>query len=146
MCLGQPLHQYSSLTDCVLLAVSRNHSTNLSRCSIAGQVCALHHDTGHFQVSSDPLFLYRRVLWVMTHHQWKLSTLLVFCSICVTVVVLNVHFRTPETHTMTPWIRRVFIHILPRLLSMKRPVYDKDRHRLVCWMGALQCMPTVQCI
>ena len=51
------------------------------------------------------------------------------CSIVVTVVVLNIHFRTPETHTMTPWIRRVFIHILPRLLSMKRPVYDKDRHR-----------------
>ena len=51
------------------------------------------------------------------------------CSICVTVVVLNIHFRSPETHTMTPWIRRVFIHILPRLLSMKRPVYDRDRHR-----------------
>jgi len=50
-------------------------------------------------------------------------------SICVTVVVLNIHFRSPETHTMTPWIRRVFIHILPRLLSMKRPVYDRDRHR-----------------
>jgi len=50
-------------------------------------------------------------------------------SICVTVVVLNVHFRTPQTHTMTPWVRRVFIHILPRLLNMKRPHYDKDRHR-----------------
>jgi len=50
-------------------------------------------------------------------------------SICVTVVVLNVHFRTPQTHTMTPWVRRVFIHILPRLLNMKRPLYEKDRHR-----------------
>ena len=50
-------------------------------------------------------------------------------SICVTVVVLNVHFRSPETHTMTPWMRRVFIHILPRLLSMTRPIYEKDRHR-----------------
>ena len=27
-------------------------------------------------------------------------------SICVTVVVLNVHFRTPQTHTMAPWVRR----------------------------------------
>ena len=26
---------------------------------------------------------------------------------------------------------RVFIHILPRLLAMKRPQYEKDRHRLV---------------
>jgi len=42
-------------------------------------------------------------------------------SICVTIVVLNIHFRSPQTHTMAPWIRRVFIHILPRLLVMKRP-------------------------
>ncbi len=51
------------------------------------------------------------------------------CSICVTVVVLNVHFRTPQTHTMAPWVRRVFIHILPRLLVMRRPHYDLDKHR-----------------
>merc|ERR1711953_1527203 len=37
------------------------------------------------------------------------------------VVVLNVHFRSPQTHTMAPWVRRVFIHILPRLLVMRRP-------------------------
>ena len=42
-------------------------------------------------------------------------------SICVTVVVLNVHFRSPQTHTMAPWVRRVFIHILPRLLVIQRP-------------------------
>ena len=44
-----------------------------------------------------------------------------FSSICITVVVLNVHFRSPQTHTMAPWVRRVFIHILPRLLVMRRP-------------------------
>ncbi|XP_008200303.1 nicotinic acetylcholine receptor alpha 3 subunit isoform X2 [Tribolium castaneum] len=48
-------------------------------------------------------------------------------SICVTVVVLNVHFRSPQTHTMAPWVRRVFIHILPRLLVMRRPHYQFDR-------------------
>lgn len=42
------------------------------------------------------------------------------CSICVTVVVLNVHFRSPQTHVMAPWVRRVFIHVLPRLLVMRR--------------------------
>ena len=26
-----------------------------------------------------------------------------------------------QTHTMAPWVRRVFIHILPRLLVMRRP-------------------------
>ncbi|KAJ8917132.1 hypothetical protein NQ315_012622, partial [Exocentrus adspersus] len=44
-------------------------------------------------------------------------------DICVTVVVLNVHFRSPQTHRMSPWVKRVFIHILPRLLVMKRPTY-----------------------
>ncbi|KAK9512286.1 hypothetical protein O3M35_000749 [Rhynocoris fuscipes] len=48
-------------------------------------------------------------------------------SICVTVVVLNVHFRSPQTHTMAPWVKRVFIHILPRLLVMRRPQYQIDR-------------------
>ncbi|XP_023323772.1 acetylcholine receptor subunit alpha-like [Eurytemora carolleeae] len=34
-------------------------------------------------------------------------------SICVTVVVLNVHFRTPQTHTMAPWVRRlIFLYPL----------------------------------
>ena len=28
-------------------------------------------------------------------------------SICVTVVVLNVHFRSPQTHKMAPWVKRV---------------------------------------
>ena len=48
-------------------------------------------------------------------------------SICVTVVVLNIHFRSPQTHTMAPWIRRVFIHILPRLLVMRRPPLKHHR-------------------
>ncbi|XP_017761789.1 PREDICTED: acetylcholine receptor subunit alpha-like isoform X3 [Eufriesea mexicana] len=41
-------------------------------------------------------------------------------SICATVLVLNVHFRSPQTHVMAPWVRRVFIHVLPRLLVMRR--------------------------
>ncbi|XP_055846269.1 acetylcholine receptor subunit alpha-like isoform X2 [Episyrphus balteatus] len=44
-------------------------------------------------------------------------------SICVTVVVLNVHFRSPQTHTMAPWVRTVFINQLPRILVMRRPLY-----------------------
>lgn len=48
-------------------------------------------------------------------------------SICVTVIVLNVHFRCPQTHVMAPWVRRVFIHVLPRLLVMRRPLYVLDR-------------------
>ncbi|XP_023246000.1 acetylcholine receptor subunit alpha-like isoform X10 [Copidosoma floridanum] len=51
-------------------------------------------------------------------------------SICVTVAVLNVHFRSPQTHVMKPWVRRVFIHVLPRLLVMRRPQYQIDKRSL----------------
>ncbi|KAK7868868.1 hypothetical protein R5R35_014193 [Gryllus longicercus] len=54
------------------------------------------------------------------------AMILVSISICVTVVVLNVHFRSPQTHKMAPWVRRVFIHILPRLLVMRRPQYQYE--------------------
>ncbi|XP_067204968.1 acetylcholine receptor subunit alpha-like isoform X3 [Linepithema humile] len=51
-------------------------------------------------------------------------------SICVTVVVLNVHFRSPQTHVMAPWVRRVFIHVLPRLLVMRRPQFQIDKRSM----------------
>ncbi|XP_067641742.1 acetylcholine receptor subunit alpha-like isoform X1 [Eurosta solidaginis] len=44
-------------------------------------------------------------------------------SICVTVVVLNIHFRSPQTHVMAPWVRTVFINQLPRFLVIRRPLY-----------------------
>ncbi|XP_043247148.1 acetylcholine receptor subunit alpha-like [Amphibalanus amphitrite] len=56
------------------------------------------------------------------------AMVLVSLSIGVTVVVLNVHFRSPQTHRMAPWVKRVFIHILPRLLMMKRPQYRLNKH------------------
>ncbi|XP_026477284.1 acetylcholine receptor subunit alpha-like isoform X3 [Ctenocephalides felis] len=58
------------------------------------------------------------------------AMILVSISICVTVVVLNVHFRSPQTHRMAPWVKRVFIHILPRLLFMRRPQYKFETHGL----------------
>ncbi|XP_044584231.1 acetylcholine receptor subunit alpha-like isoform X1 [Cotesia glomerata] len=57
------------------------------------------------------------------------AMILVSISICVTVVVLNVHFRSPQTHKMAPWVKRVFIHILPRLLVMRRPQYKFEPSR-----------------
>ncbi|KAK7115593.1 acetylcholine receptor subunit alpha-like isoform X2 [Littorina saxatilis] len=54
------------------------------------------------------------------------TMILVTLSIIVTVVVLNVHFRSPATHVMSPWVRRVFLSILPRLLIMPRPYPDGD--------------------
>jgi nicotinic acetylcholine receptor len=49
------------------------------------------------------------------------TMILVTLSIVVTVIVLNIHFRSPLTHKMPPWVRRVFLQVLPKLLWMRRP-------------------------
>ena len=48
------------------------------------------------------------------------TMVLVTCSIIVTVFVLNIHFRSPSTHVMSPWIRSLFLSVLPRLLLMRQ--------------------------
>nr|AKV94623.1 nicotinic acetylcholine receptor alpha8 variant A [Periplaneta americana] len=52
------------------------------------------------------------------------TMILVTLSISITVFVLNVHFRSPSTHKMSPWVKRVFLHFMPRLLMMRRPPYS----------------------
>ncbi|CAF1068539.1 unnamed protein product [Rotaria sordida] len=49
------------------------------------------------------------------------TMILVVLSIVVTVVVLNIHFRSPSTYQMPTWVRRVFLHVLTKLLWMRRP-------------------------
>ncbi|OQR70870.1 acetylcholine receptor subunit alpha 1-like [Tropilaelaps mercedesae] len=51
------------------------------------------------------------------------TMILVTVSVLVAIAVLNVHFRSPSTHKMSPWVRRIFIRILPRLLLMRSPQY-----------------------
>lgn len=55
------------------------------------------------------------------------TMVLVTCSITVTVFVLNMHFRSPSTHVMSPWIRELFLNVLPRLLLMRRPNTPRER-------------------
>jgi nicotinic acetylcholine receptor len=48
-------------------------------------------------------------------------------TILCTVVIINYNYRTPRTHKMPYWIRRLCIDILPRILRMERPKkYDKE--------------------
>ena len=51
------------------------------------------------------------------------TMILVTLSILVTVIVLNVHFRSSSTHRMAPWVNKIFVQILPRILMMSRPPY-----------------------
>ncbi|KAI2804899.1 Acetylcholine-activated cation-selective channel, partial [Blomia tropicalis] len=43
-----------------------------------------------------------------------------------TIAVLNLNFRSPATHQMSPFVRKVFIDILPKFLYMERPHNDDD--------------------
>lgn len=49
------------------------------------------------------------------------TLLLVFLSIVVTIFVLNIHFRSAATHQMSARTRRLFLHVLPRLLRLQPP-------------------------
>eukprot|EP00090_Calanus_glacialis_P010152 TRINITY_DN18547_c0_g1_i11.p1 TRINITY_DN18547_c0_g1~~TRINITY_DN18547_c0_g1_i11.p1 ORF type:complete len:559 (-),score=139.83 TRINITY_DN18547_c0_g1_i11:270-1946(-) len=52
------------------------------------------------------------------------SMLLITLSIFITVGVLNIHFRSPSTHKMSPWMKNTFLTVLPKLLLMRRPHYS----------------------
>ncbi|XP_015198908.2 neuronal acetylcholine receptor subunit beta-4 [Lepisosteus oculatus] len=74
------------------------------------------------------------------------TMVLVTFSIITSVCVLNIHHRSPSTHTMPPWVKVVFLDKLPALLFMKRPHNNSARQRLrqqqlrAC-KAALGCAP-----
>ncbi|KAK6019451.1 Neurotransmitter-gated ion-channel transmembrane region [Ostertagia ostertagi] len=51
---------------------------------------------------------------------------MVTLSVVVTVISLNLHFRTPTTHLMPKWVKLVFLKWLPKILFMRRPLDDGD--------------------
>ncbi|XP_054648566.1 neuronal acetylcholine receptor subunit beta-2-like isoform X2 [Dunckerocampus dactyliophorus] len=57
------------------------------------------------------------------------TMVLVTFSIVTSVCVLNVHHRSPSTHTMPPWVKRVFMYRLPSYLFMRRPGRSNIRER-----------------
>uniref|UniRef100_A0A0N4Z6Q5 Neur_chan_LBD domain-containing protein n=1 Tax=Parastrongyloides trichosuri TaxID=131310 RepID=A0A0N4Z6Q5_PARTI len=42
-------------------------------------------------------------------------------TILVTVVIINIYFRGPTTHTMPMWVKTVFLKYLPLFLMMSKP-------------------------
>ncbi|NWI89530.1 ACHB4 protein, partial [Pitta sordida] len=57
------------------------------------------------------------------------TMVLVTFSIVTSVCVLNVHHRSPSTHTMPPWVKLVFLERLPAYLFMKRPENNPPRQK-----------------
>ncbi|XP_060774704.1 acetylcholine receptor subunit alpha-like isoform X1 [Neoarius graeffei] len=56
------------------------------------------------------------------------TMILVITSIIITVFVINMHHRSPSTHTMPPWVRKIFIDTIPNFMffsSMKRPSRER---------------------
>ncbi|XP_014244645.1 acetylcholine receptor subunit alpha-L1 [Cimex lectularius] len=49
------------------------------------------------------------------------TMLLVALCVVITILVLNVHYRKPSTHKMSPCVRKIFIRCLPKLLLMRVP-------------------------
>ena len=52
------------------------------------------------------------------------TVILVTLSIFSTVIILNVHFRSPVTHVMPFWAKKLFLKVLPKLLFMRTPEFD----------------------
>uniref|UniRef100_A0AC11AML5 Cholinergic receptor nicotinic alpha 1 subunit n=1 Tax=Ovis aries TaxID=9940 RepID=A0AC11AML5_SHEEP len=53
----------------------------------------------------------------------------VIASIIITVIVINTHHRSPSTHVMPEWVRKVFIDTIPNIMffsTMKRPSREKQ--------------------
>ncbi|XP_042599704.1 neuronal acetylcholine receptor subunit alpha-5-like isoform X3 [Cyprinus carpio] len=51
------------------------------------------------------------------------TMIFVTLSIVITVFAINIHHRSSSTHhSMAPWVRRIFLHHLPKLLCMRSHV------------------------
>ncbi|KHJ88246.1 Neurotransmitter-gated ion-channel transmembrane region [Oesophagostomum dentatum] len=50
--------------------------------------------------------------------------LVISASVVFTVLILNLHFRSPDTHRFSPMVRRVFLEWMPWILCMSRPGYS----------------------
>ncbi|XP_020387477.2 neuronal acetylcholine receptor subunit beta-4-like [Rhincodon typus] len=58
------------------------------------------------------------------------TMVLVTFSIVTSVCVINIHHRSPSTHTMPQWVKNIFLNRLPSLLFIKRPQNNWTKQKL----------------
>nr|1OED_A Chain A, Acetylcholine receptor subunit alpha [Torpedo marmorata]1OED_D Chain D, Acetylcholine receptor subunit alpha [Torpedo marmorata] len=61
------------------------------------------------------------------------TMIFVISSIIITVVVINTHHRSPSTHTMPQWVRKIFIDTIPNVMffsTMKRASKEKQENKI----------------
>lgn len=64
--------------------------------------------------------------------------------IVITVIIINFNYRTPHTHYMPPWVRKLLIEFFPVILGMSRPKHIEqellDKKRIgVISPGMIKC-------
>ena len=74
---------------------------------------------------------------------FSLIMVMVACSVVCTVLILNYHKRTVDTHTMPPWVETVFLYWLPWLLRMEH-MHKADS--LSSFMSELKMKSTVSIV
>ncbi|XP_055300732.1 neuronal acetylcholine receptor subunit alpha-7 [Sitodiplosis mosellana] len=55
---------------------------------------------------------------------------MVASSVVSTILILNYHHRSADTHEMSDWVRVVFLYWLPCILRMSRPTPDDEEEKL----------------
>ncbi|XP_071897072.1 acetylcholine receptor subunit alpha isoform X3 [Anas platyrhynchos] len=87
--------------------------------------------TYHFLMQRLPLYFIVNV--IIPCLLFSFLTGLVFYLPTDSVIVINTHHRSPSTHTMPHWVRKIFIDTIPNIMffsTMKRPSRDKPDKRI----------------
>ncbi|KAL5110207.1 Acetylcholine receptor subunit alpha-like [Taenia crassiceps] len=74
------------------------------------------------------------------------TMVLIIFSTIATVVVLNIRTRSPDTHRISPWIRKIFIDTFPKILLIKRyeHINTHELQKRLCPRGSNQRIDSIQ--